>query len=364
MAEFSTPEERTEYPTDRRMGQLRREGSIFHSVDLEQVLSLTAGFLIVSYLWSWLFTDFQYVLIRAFSAIGSSELLTTADLYGGFLFLLYLLGPEILIIVTVVAVVSTLSVMLQTDWNVKEKKINWKWDLIHPIGGLQRIVSLQGIVNTLKALFKLGLILPIGYFGLQAFAPQMVMLLHSGVPEILTFTGAAVSTLFWKITYVLMAMAIFDYFWGKHQWLKIYKMTKDEVKDERKAIEGDETTRRKIQQKGLLRILQRIRQSIPLADVVVTNPTHYAVALKYDREKMNAPIVLAKGKGFLAQRIKELARKAGVPVLERKALARALFESAEVGVEIPHQLFKAVAEVLAYVYRLRNPYRRQQQGAK
>jgi flagellar biosynthetic protein FlhB len=170
------------------------------------------------------------------------------------------------------------------------------------------------------------------------------------------FTGEAINDLFWKILYVLIAMAAFDYFYGRFRWFKQNKMTKDEIKDERKAVEGDETTKRRIIQKGLSRIMQRIAKSVPKAHVVVTNPTHYSVALQYDRGTDKAPRVVAKGKGFVALRIREIARANGVPVLERKPLARALFKSVEVGSEIPRELFKAVAEVLAYVYRLKNPW--------
>ena len=165
---------------------------------------------------------------------------------------------------------------------------------------------------------------------------------------------------------VLIVMAIFDYAWTKYQWLRNNKMTKTEVKDERKAMEGDEETKRKIQAKGLARIAQRLRESVPQADVIITNPTHFSVALKYDRGNMSAPIVVAKGQDHLALKIREIAKEFNIPILERKPLARALYASCEVGTEIPHDLFKAVAEVLAYVYRLKNPwgYQKQQSGGK
>lgn len=174
--------------------------------------------------------------------------------------------------------------------------------------------------------------------------------------EIFVFTGTEMHQLFWRIMYILIGIAIFDYFWGKFQWFKQNKMTKDEVKDERKAVEGDEMTRRKIIQKGLARIAQRLKTAVPKADVVVTNPTHYAVALQYDKKSMKAPTVVAKGTGFMALRIREIAKESGVPILERKPLARALHASVEVGKEIPYELYKAVAEVLAYVYKLKNPW--------
>ncbi|MCB0318343.1 MAG: EscU/YscU/HrcU family type III secretion system export apparatus switch protein, partial [Bdellovibrionales bacterium] len=221
----------------------------------------------------------------------------------------------------------------------------------------KKVFSVQGVVTTLKAVVKLILILPIGFLSLKTFAPEMVMLIHLTVEDVLSYTGKACSSIFWKILYILIALAVIDWFWTKYQWLKQNKMTKDEVKDERKMVEGDEKTRRRILSKGMERIAQRIRDSVPQADVVVTNPTHFAVAIKYDRETMTAPKVVAKGRGFLAKRIREIARTSGVPVLERKSLARALYKSTEVGSEIPYELFKAAAEVLAYVYRLKNPYK-------
>jgi flagellar biosynthetic protein FlhB len=148
-------------------------------------------------------------------------------------------------------------------------------------------------------------------------------------------------------------LAIIDYFWGKHQWLKQVKMTKQEVKDEAKATEGDEASRRRIVMKGMQRMMQRLQKSVPKADVIITNPTHFAVALEYNRDKMRAPTVVAKGADFLALRIREIAKEHGVPIVERKSLARALYDGARVGAEIPYPLFKAVAEVLAYVYRIK-----------
>jgi flagellar biosynthetic protein FlhB len=168
----------------------------------------------------------------------------------------------------------------------------------------------------------------------------------------MAFTAGEMVTLFWKIMYVLIAIAIFDWVYGRWSWLRQNKMTKEEVKDEKKAIDGDEATKRRIIAKGLSRIMQRIKTAVPKADVVVTNPTHYAVALQYDRAKMSAPKVVAKGKNFMAEQIKKIARESGVPIIEKKSLARALYQSVEVDQQIPVELFRATAEVLAYVYKM------------
>jgi flagellar biosynthetic protein FlhB len=367
MAEYSDPEERTEMPTDRRMGELRKKGQLFSSHEITMIVSMASGFLMLGLLWKSFFFDMQYTFLKAFQMIAQPEKLDTQMLMNGFFGLARLIAPDLLLLVGVVAIAASLTVLLQTDWNVRKKKFNFRWNLIDPIAGVRRIFSLNQIIVTLKALLKLTIILPLAYFALVSFAPDMVKLIHMSIPSVLNYSGETIIKLFWRILYILIPFAVFDYVWGKYQWLKNVKMTKDEVKDERKAMEGDEETKRKIQAKGLQRIMQRIRQSVPQADVVITNPTHYAVALKYERKVMNAPRVVAKGADFLAQRIKQLAAESGVPILERKVLARALYESTEVGAEIPHGLFKAVAEVLAYVYRLKNPWaytRPQTEGGK
>jgi flagellar biosynthetic protein FlhB len=353
MASDTLPDQRTEAPTDRRMGELRKEGALFHSTELEHCLVLITGFVVLCWSWNALYRDLCYVLVRSFKMIEDRTFLSVNDLTNGFIRLLLLLVPDIMIITGCVAVVASLSVMLQTNWNRRDRWFKLRWDMLNPIQGIKRIISIQGFVNILKSLAKLALILPIGYWVLKAHAPYMVRLIHMSIPDIMELVGTTLRAVFWKIIYVLIALAAFDIVWGKFQWLRTNKMTKQEVKDERKATEGDETMRRKIIAKGMQRLAQRLKKTVPKADVIVTNPTHFAVALRYDRENSAAPIVVAKGADFMAFRIREIAQEHGIPILERKALARALYASTEVGREIPRDLFKAVAEVLAYVYRLK-----------
>lgn len=343
-------------PTDRRMGQLRKDGTVFHSHDLAQVATLIAAIMVLQQVVTGLFSDMKLILAQIYRMIGANEQLSVKQLENILFLVLKLIGPELVIILLVVSVVAVVAVGLQTKWCVREEKIKFRFDMINPIAGLKRIFSVWGFVQTLKSILKLALILPIAYFALKGFAPQMVMLMHTSIEAELAFIGDSVVKVFWKIAYLLIVLAIFDYVWGKYNWLKQNKMTKDEVKDERRAIEGDEETRRRIQWKGIQRVMQRIKNSVKQADVVITNPTHYAVALKYDRNSMAAPQVVAKGRGHMAQHIKKLAREAGIPVLERKVLARALYSSVEVGATIPRELYRAVAEVLAYIYRLKNPW--------
>ncbi|MCB0336071.1 MAG: EscU/YscU/HrcU family type III secretion system export apparatus switch protein [Bdellovibrionales bacterium] len=356
MAENSTPEERTEDPTERRMGELRKDGSLPVANDITQTSTLLAGFIALYFLWAWFVDQFKHSMITSFKKIGEPLAFSKNFIFDLTLDLLKLYGPPMAVFMGSIGVTAILAVMLQTNWNVKKKLFDPKFNQMNPFTGIKRIVSISSFMMTLKSLGKLLFILPIGYFGLAQLAPSMVMLMHTSVTEVLEFTGVSIWDLFWQIMYILIVMSAIDFFWTKYQWLRQNRMTKDEVKDERKSMEGDETTKRAIQAKGLNRIAQRIRDSVPQADVVITNPTHYAIAIKYDRDNMNAPKVVAKGRGFLALRIREIAKESRVPILERKLLARALYASTEVGSEIPHELFRAVAEVLAYVYRMKTPY--------
>jgi flagellar biosynthesis protein FlhB len=353
MAENSTPEERTEMPTDRRLSELRKQGALHNSGDVTVVLTLITGFLLLHIVWQYLLADMLTIMRGAFLLSGEGKLLTIADLQRGLQGLVFLLAPELGILLLAVAVVASISVMVQTNWAVKEKKIDFKFSKLNPITGMKRVFSIISLVQTLKAVLKLAIILPVGYFTLKAYTQQFVNLMYFSIPTVFEFIGTSIHAVFWKIIGILIGFAIFDYVWGKHQWLKENKMTKQEVKEERKTVEGDEQTKRKIIAKGLERATQRIMKAVPRADVVITNPTHYAVALKYDREKQGAPRVVAKGRGDIALRIREIATEHKIPIVERKPLARALYANAKVGSEIPYELYRAVAEVYAYVFRLR-----------
>lgn len=363
MSEFSTPEQRTEMPTDRRMGKLREEGQIHFSNEIAQVLALFAGFYALKFIWGNLWGNLQIIFIKCFKAIGTDFDLSSRSLENGFFSLIPLVGVPIILLTVCVAIVAGLAIMLQTKWNVKSKKFSFDINRLNPIGGIKKIFSIGGFVQTAKAILKLGIVLPMGYIALKDFAPDMVALVHTSLGNLMEYIGGALDILFWKMMYIFTAFAIFDYFWGKYQWFRINKMTKDEIKDERKSTEGDEVVKRKIIQIGMQRIWSRIQMNIKRADVIVTNPTHYAIALKYERGSMEAPVVLEKGKGLKALRIRKIAGEAGIPIVERKPLARALYASAPVGKQIPNELFKAVAEVFAYLYRVKgNPGMKQPQS--
>ena len=205
----------------------------------------------------------------------------------------------------------------------------------------------------MKGLLKAALFALVIYFSLRKDTPELVHAIRFPLE-------AGVSQLLWKLlglsfrlAFLLLVIAVFDYVYQKWEFERSIKMSKQELKEEYKQMEGDPQIKSKIRQKQRELARSRMMSSVPKADVVITNPTRLAVALEYDRKVMDAPVVSAKGSGFLARKIREIAREKGVPVVENKPLARSLFENLEVGDEVPEEFYRAVAEVLAFVYRIR-----------
>jgi flagellar biosynthetic protein FlhB len=228
-----------------------------------------------------------------------------------------------------------------------------KLDKLNVVNGLKRLLSRRSLVELVRDLLKLAIIGIVAWLAVRAELDRIMTLADAEPAGILTVAGWAVFRVSIKVILALLILALFDYAFQRWDFERSIRMTKQELKEEYKLYEGSPLMRSRIRQ--VQRELARMRMSkeIPHADVVVTNPTALAVALKYDSETMSAPTVVAKGARLLAERIKEIARSAGVPIVENKPLARALYASVEIGAIVPAELYKATAEVLAYVYRLR-----------
>jgi flagellar biosynthesis protein FlhB len=357
-AEDESGGEKTERPSDRRMGQARSQGTVAKSYDLSQVIGLIGAFVGLQFISPYLWMDMQTVLKRSLTSYTNTQL-TQASLNSGFHGLLWLVGPKILLLMLIAAFFGAGCTAIQTKFLFSLALLRPKFRHISPLNGIKRILSIANLVNLLKSLAKLAIIGPVAYFAFAHLFPQLIGLMDAPIAHLLPFTSFAASYIFRRIVQLLFILAIADYayqWWITHRQLK---MTKVEVKEEHKATEGDESMRMAIRSKGLARARQRMLKAVKKADVVVTNPTHLSVALSYDPKPGSAPKVVAKGRGYMALRIREIAIEAGVPVVERKPLARALFKSVEVDQIIPYELYAAVAELLAYVYKLkgRNPFR-------
>ena len=353
MADEGDSGEKTEDPSGRRLGEAREQGQVGQSRDLSNVVSMTAAFLALEYCAPALWRDLIIVIKGAFTSRYSTEPITAHVVHQQAVAVVGLLAPEVLLIMGIAAVCGALTTAVQTNFLWSSKLLKPKFSQLNPLKGIKRIFSTQNLTNLLKAIAKLCIIGPISYMAFFDLLPRLMGLMDVPISELMPATAFAASHVFWKIISWLLALAILDLIWQKHTTRKHLKMSKQELKDERKSTDGDETMRRRILAIGLQRARERMLKAVKTADVVVTNPTHLAVALSYSTNANGAPKVVAKGRGHLAARIRELARENKIPIVERKPLARALFKMCEVGDEIPYELFKAVAELLAYVFRLK-----------
>ena len=251
-----------------------------------------------------------------------------------------------------VLVVSVVVSFLQVGFNFAPELIMPQFSRLNPISGFGRIFSKRSVVELLKSLLKITVV---GYFIYRYLREETIRipaLMMSELEASFAVLAAIIYDLAFQIAMVILVLAILDYGYQWWEHMQNLKMSKQEVKEEMKQTEGNPQIKGKIREKQRAMAMRRMMSEVPKADVVITNPTHFAVAIKYEAG-MEAPAVIAKGSDFIAQRIREIAKENDVTIVENKPLAQALFKNAEIGDLIPPDLYKAVAEVLAYVYRLK-----------
>lgn len=345
-------QEKTEKATPKKRQESRKKGQVAKSMELPSAFILFFGFLLLFMLGGFL----KERIFELFTATFHHYLLwdVTMESVGSIFSQLMLQGfitlAPILIMAMVVAVLGN---YLQIGFLMSGDPLKMKWNKLNPIKGVKGIVSLRSLVEFLKTMLKLSIVSYVVYSTLYGEKDQIIALAHLPLESIMSYTARVTLLLGLKIGLVLVIMAIFDYMYQRYEYEKKLRMSKQDVKDEHKKTEGDPLIKGKIRDKQRRMALQRMMQEVAKADVVITNPTHYAVALRYDAGQMEAPLVVAKGLDFVALRIKETAGKHGVVTMENKPLARALYSGVEIGQAIPPDLFHAVAEVLAYVYQLK-----------
>jgi flagellar biosynthetic protein FlhB len=353
MAEESF-QEKTEPATQRRRQDARKDGKVARSVELNSFAILFVGVLTLFFAMPLMMRQMSDVMRELFQSTATLNI--TVDQVPQ---LFFTFGIRLLIILAPVMIALTVAGLLvnfsQVGFHITGKPLEPKLDKLDLVKGLKKLVSMQSLVGLARNLLKLAIIGWIAYTAIRAESQNFISVLDSDVYNLLSFTGKAAFNISLKIALAMLVLALLDYAYQRWDFEKSIRMTKQEIREEIKQYEGSPITRsrmRRVQQE-----LSRMRMSreIPKADVVITNPVHLAVALKYDAENMGAPTVVAKGARLLAEKIKEIARKHGVPIVENKPLARTLYQAVEIGMEIPANLYKAVAEVLAYVYRLKHP---------
>ena len=338
-------------PTPQRIKKAREDGNVFRSQEINSILMLFASISLLAFGTPAAFSILKNLAARTFRNAGTTSL-STAGVPGLFLDL----GLEVLLILlpfmVPLALIGIATNIMQSGWNVTTKPLEPKPDKISPMKGLKRIFSARGLFTTVKSILKILVVGPIAYLNISNRMPEIVMLHVLPVGDILSLATHWLLVMLGQILLALLFLSGIDFAFEKWKYKEDLKMSKQEVKDEAKESEGDPQLR--VKRRQLARDIAhrpRLDHAILRADVVITNPTHYAIVLRYDQEEAAAPMVLAKGIRKRALRIKALALENGVPTIENRPLARALYKSVPEMSEIPADLYPAVAAILAEVYR-------------
>ena len=355
---FAGGDDKTEPATPKKLQDARKEGQVSKSREIGMGLSLLGLFVVLKFYIGTMGEKFMedfYLVYKKIPEFVGTEGTYDASAFAGLLMectvdMLVIMAPFFLVgcMIAIVAEVS------QVKWLVTLKPLKPKFSKMDPIKGMKRIISPQSIFELLKAVAKVGFVTYLAVVTVKDKLRLIYSLYDISLQTALSAIGDVVIDLGIKISMWYMVIAAVDFIFQKFKFKKDMKMSKQEVKDEYKNAEGDPKIKSQQRQRMRQASQRRMMQSIPTADVVITNPTHFAVALKYDADSGKAPVVVAKGEDFLAKRIKEIAKESKVEIVENKPLARMLYHNVEIGEEIPPELYQAVAEVLAFVYGLKN----------
>lgn len=344
-------EDKTEAATPRRRQDARLEGQVARSHDLSSALVLIASLLLIKVAGPMFESNIRKICITSFTHFSRNDIVI-GDVQSMLVRLLLQTGLAIAPLVLGVAVVGGISCVMQVGLVFSTKSLQFKGERLNPLSGIARMFSPNALVELVKSILKVSIIGFVVFSFLRDNYSKIASLVDADYLCTVSTIGNLVWTLLFKVAMMLFAISALDYMYQRFNTEKQLKMTKQEVKDDMKRTEGDPVIKGKIRQMQRQMSQRRMMSEVPKADVVVTNPTHFAVALKYEKEKSAAPIVVAKGKDLVAQRIKAIAKENNVPMVENVPLARALYASVDIGKEIPAEMYQAVAEILAYVYKL------------
>ena len=349
---FAEGGDKTEEPTSKRRADAAKKGQIAKSQELNTAFVLLGGFLVIKIFW-----DYMYHNVADYSAYVFSHLHETGtsieDVMRIFIDILQVFITTSLPVMIGVLILALAVNIYQVGFMINTERLEFKLSNINPINGFGRLFSKRSLVELVKSLFKIIVIGFFLYLYLKDEIPFMPYFIYYDLEHSLAEIADKIFVMAFQVIAVIMVLAAADYAYQRWQTTQDLMMTKQEVKDEYKQMEGDPQIKGKIKQKQRQMAMARMMQEVPKADVIVTNPTHFAVALMY-KKGMVAPQVLAKGQDRVAERIKEVARENRIPIVENKPLARALYAAVDIGGVVPQELYQAVAEVLAYVYRLKN----------
>jgi flagellar biosynthetic protein FlhB len=346
-------EDKTEAPTSKRRSEARQKGDVPRSTEINSALVLIAGIVLIR-----IYAADIYLLIgdcfRSILGMVAHPEMSTGTLMKVTIDGIVLTGKIVLPICIGILCAGVLANIVQVGFLITTKPLEPSLEKINPLSGFKRLVSLRSVVELAKNILKIAIVSFVAYITLKGKFSEALMMGDATVGAIMLFLLNVTFTIFLRVAIVLLILAIFDYAYQRWENEKKLRMSHQEVKDEHKQMEGDPKIKARIRSLQMEMARRRMMREVPKATVVVTNPTHIAIALRYVPAEMRAPVVIAKGKRLIAEKIKAIAQENRIPIVEDKPLARALFPRVEPGDEVPADFYAAVAEILAYVYRLRD----------
>lgn len=346
--------EKTEEPTAKKLEDARKKGQVMRSTEVVTAATLLVFFLMLKVFVGFIGNRFISSFHKTLGSIGdyTSEPFNTnmaRTIIHSSLWDIVVAAFPIMIAGFVVTIVS---ILFQVKWKVTTEPLKPKFDKFNPVSGMKRLFSKDKIMDLLKSTAKVIILAYVVYSYLKDQWPLIFKMYSYTLPQAIAVIGDTVISVGIRISLFFAAIAVFDLFYQKWKFHQDMMMSKQEVKDEYKNSEGDPKIKSQQRQRMQQASQRRMMQDLPNADVVITNPTHLAVAIRYDKEAHEAPVVVAKGADYLAQKINDVARANAIEIVENKPLARMLYHNVEIGAEIPPELYQMVAEVLAYVYSL------------
>ncbi|MDR1741346.1 MAG: flagellar biosynthesis protein FlhB [Synergistaceae bacterium] len=345
-------EERTEPATPRKRQKVRSEGKVCKSTDLTAAVEILAGLIGLLMLGPYVAGGLVVYLQRTILFLGDKSFFQEGWLYQPEFSAVRTYFSSWLPLGLIIAVIVIAITIYQVGWGITMEPFVPNLGKMNPISGMKKIISMRSLVELLKGLLKASLFGIVLYVAMRDKLPLALSAMHFPMERGAVVLWDMLWDLSMRMALMLLVIGILDYFYQKWDFEKSIKMSKQEIKEEFKQTEGDPQIKSKIRQKQREMAKNRMMSSVPKADVIVTNPTFIAVALVYKREVQQAPQVVAKGEGFIARKIREVGMANGVPIVEDRQLARAIYGSVEVGEEIPVELYEGVAKLLSMVYKL------------
>ncbi len=351
--------EKTEPATAKKLKDAREDGKVTKSKELTAAFDLIVLFLVlkifISFVGERLVGIFDYVYSRMpdfleINSTGVSSVAASHYMADILLQMLLTMLPFLLFGFVITFLVS----VVQVGWKVTGKPLKPDLNKFNPLNGFKRIISKDSLFELLKSIIKIAVIFWVAYSRVKNHKEELFILYEIPLNQAIALIGSVIIDTGLYISIVYLVIGFADFAYQKHKFNEDMKMTKQEVKDEFKNTEGDPQIKGRQRRKMQETSQRRMMHDVPKADVVITNPTHLAVAVKYDADVNTAPVVLAKGEEYVAQKIKEVARENNIEIVENKPLARMLYHNVDIGAEIPPELYQAVAEVLAAIYKARN----------